>query len=129
MSKKQPLITESFPQQKLPATRSSKRLENKAYNNGDVNNVAADQHQTAFNAVSNSAPRSNADILREAELNILRKFDVRMDYGPCTGITRMERWERADRNGLNPPDKIKQIILKHENDTEYTNNLWHDYPL
>lgn len=44
----------------------------------------------------------------EAELRI---WDMDMKYGPCIGITRLERWERARKNGLSPPDRIRSFIL------------------
>ena len=36
-------------------------------------------------ATSSSTSSTKADILREKHLNILRKFDVKMEYGPCSG--------------------------------------------
>jgi len=41
---------------------------------------------------------------------ILRTFDLSYEYGPCVGVTRLERWERADALGLNPPPEIKDIL-------------------
>lgn len=35
------------------------------------------------------------------------------------GITRLERWERAEKHGLNPPTVVKDILNKHPNDEEY----------
>lgn len=37
------------------------------------------------------------------------------------GITRLERWERAQKHGLNPPDEVKDILLKNK-DEEY--QMW-----
>lgn len=45
---------------------------------------------------------------------ILRVFDNTFDYGPCIGVTRLERWERAHNKGLNPPAKIREILLSLE---------------
>ena len=28
------------------------------------------------------------------------------EYGPCIGMTRLERWERAHALGLNPPTEV-----------------------
>ena len=36
------------------------------------------------------------------------------------GITRLERWERAEEYGLYPPREVKSIILQHPNDTTFT---------
>jgi DNA polymerase delta subunit 4 len=41
---------------------------------------------------------------------ILRQFDMNMAYGPCLGITRLERFERSRRLGLNPPMHVKNLL-------------------
>ncbi|KAJ8312493.1 hypothetical protein KUTeg_009866 [Tegillarca granosa] len=46
---------------------------------------------------TSSAGASNND------LEILKQFDLALEYGPCIGITRLERWERAKQHGMNPP--------------------------
>lgn len=51
------------------------------------------------------------------EDHILRFFDVSYQYGPCIGVTRLQRWERAQALGLNPPEVIKQL-LTNEDGTE-----------
>ncbi|MCO5556360.1 hypothetical protein L7F22_009908 [Adiantum nelumboides] len=40
----------------------------------------------------------------------LRQFDMNMHYGPCLGMTRIERWERANKLGMNPPIEVKEIL-------------------
>ena len=40
----------------------------------------------------------------------LRQFDMDMHYGPCLGLKRLERWERAHRMGMKPPIQVKEII-------------------
>ncbi|KAH7306399.1 hypothetical protein KP509_22G009400 [Ceratopteris richardii] len=42
--------------------------------------------------------------------DILCQFDMNMVYGPCIGMTRLERWERASRLGKNPPVEVKEIL-------------------
>jgi len=32
------------------------------------------------------------------------------DYGPCIGVSRLERWERAHLLGLNPPPEVCVIV-------------------
>ncbi|KAF4357148.1 hypothetical protein G4B88_017325 [Cannabis sativa] len=41
---------------------------------------------------------------------VLRQFDLDMAFGPCSGMTRMARWERASRLGLNPPKELEQLL-------------------
>ncbi|KAF9331339.1 hypothetical protein BG006_005785 [Podila minutissima] len=52
-----------------------------------------------------------ADLSEQEKL--LRQFDLSYKYGPCTDMTRMERWERAFTLGLNPPQHIKDTLLEH----------------
>lgn len=53
----------------------------------------------------------------------LREFDMNMSYGPCLGITRLARWERATRLGLNPPKEIEGLLKAGAVQGEC---LWHD---
>ncbi|EPS43299.1 hypothetical protein H072_2700 [Dactylellina haptotyla CBS 200.50] len=45
---------------------------------------------------------------------ILRHFDLSSQYGPCVGVTRFKRWNRADRFGLEPPIEVLAVLLKSE---------------
>lgn len=45
---------------------------------------------------------------------MLRYFDLSYEYGPCVGMTRLERWERAETLGLRPPPEVRQILLTKE---------------
>ncbi|KAI0630659.1 DNA polymerase delta, subunit 4-domain-containing protein [Trametes polyzona] len=38
--------------------------------------------------------------------HILRVFDLSYEYGPCVGVSRLDRWERAHALGLNPPLEV-----------------------
>ncbi|TCD69067.1 hypothetical protein EIP91_008965 [Steccherinum ochraceum] len=61
--------------------------------------------------------------------HILRMFDLSYEYGPCIGVTRLERWERANALGLNPPPEVKDILISQEghDDVSYKQNVFHDY--
>ena len=41
---------------------------------------------------------------------VLRGFDLDIRFGPCTGMTRMERWNRAEKLGLGPPSSIRNLL-------------------
>ncbi|KAK7685749.1 hypothetical protein QCA50_011095 [Cerrena zonata] len=45
---------------------------------------------------------------------ILHVFDLSYEYGPCIGVTRLERWTRADALGLKPPPEIRDILMTEE---------------
>ncbi|XP_074852143.1 DNA polymerase delta subunit 4 [Carettochelys insculpta] len=67
--------------------------------------------------------------LEPDQLEMLRQFDLHWEYGPCTGITRLQRWERAESLGLNPPVVVRETLLEHEGDPSFMYCLWHAYPL
>ncbi|KAM9770317.1 DNA polymerase delta subunit 4 isoform 2-T2 [Menidia menidia] len=66
---------------------------------------------------------------REEELEMLRQFDLDWRFGPCTGISRLQRWERAKLHGLDPPEEIRDLLLQTHTDPEYNLSLWSEYPL
>ncbi|XP_062194605.1 uncharacterized protein LOC133897796 [Phragmites australis] len=41
----------------------------------------------------------------------LRQFDMDMKFGPCLGVTRLQRWERASGMGLQPPAHLRDLLL------------------
>jgi len=45
---------------------------------------------------------------------MLRFFDMSYEFGPCVGMTRLERWERAEAFGLNPPVEVRDMLLTKE---------------
>ncbi|KAM8773173.1 DNA polymerase delta subunit 4 [Acanthopagrus latus] len=72
---------------------------------------------------------AETETVREKELQKLRQFDLDWRFGPCTGISRMQRWERAKLHGLNPPEEIRWLLLQTHTDSEYSLSLWSEYPL
>ncbi|KAK7052312.1 DNA polymerase delta subunit 4 [Favolaschia claudopus] len=60
--------------------------------------------------------------------NALRLFDLSYEYGPCVGVTRLQRWERAEKMGLNPPLEIHDILTSAPGQKEisYTMSVFHD---
>jgi DNA polymerase delta, subunit 4 len=42
---------------------------------------------------------------------LLAQFDGAREFGPCLGITRMERWSRAEKYDCNPSPRIKDILV------------------
>ncbi|CAJ2677988.1 unnamed protein product [Trifolium pratense] len=55
---------------------------------------------------------TNQDLQVENEKNekMLQQFDMDTKYGPCIGMTRLERWERAVKFGMNPPEEIGNLL-------------------
>ncbi|KIL69102.1 hypothetical protein M378DRAFT_176093 [Amanita muscaria Koide BX008] len=46
---------------------------------------------------------------------ILRIFDLSDEYGPCIGVSRLERWERAHAFGMNPPEEVNRSLFLDRN--------------
>ncbi|KAK1920935.1 DNA polymerase delta, subunit 4-domain-containing protein [Papiliotrema laurentii] len=61
--------------------------------------------------------------------HVLRVFDLTSSYGPCVGISRLQRWERAKKWGLNPPEEIKEILLTEQgqDQDDYRENVLHTW--
>lgn len=55
---------------------------------------------------------------------MLRTFDLSYQYGPCVGVTRLERWKRAEALGLDPPIEVRDILLKGETE-DTTESVFH----
>jgi DNA polymerase delta subunit 4 len=36
------------------------------------------------------------------------------EYGPCIGVPRLQRWERAQALGLRPPPEVREILITEE---------------
>eukprot|EP00850_Spirogloea_muscicola_P009715 SM000055S18249 [mRNA] locus=s55:360047:364810:+ [translate_table: standard] len=41
---------------------------------------------------------------------LLRQFDLDGKYGPCLGVTRVQRWQRASKLGLDPPAHVRHLL-------------------
>ncbi|XP_031552455.1 DNA polymerase delta subunit 4-like [Actinia tenebrosa] len=65
----------------------------------------------------------------KTRLSLLKEFDLNSEYGPCIGISRLQRWERAEKFGLHPSQDIKDIITQHLDDETYTECIWKDEKL
>ncbi|RDX69058.1 DNA polymerase delta subunit 4, partial [Mucuna pruriens] len=71
-------------------------------------------------AISHDGKPDLEDEQKESEA-VLRQFDLNMAYGPCLGMTRLARWERAQKLGLNPPPEIESLLKSGNVQTE---SLW-----
>ncbi|KAL8619086.1 hypothetical protein ACOMHN_019358 [Nucella lapillus] len=63
----------------------------------------------------------------KSDEEVLREFDLALEFGPCIGISRLERWQRAQRHSLSPPPLVKDLLIKHAQHATYTQSLWNDY--
>ncbi|BGP41965.1 hypothetical protein JCM10450v2_006042 [Rhodotorula kratochvilovae] len=61
----------------------------------------------------------HADEMDDIEI-ILRVFDADEEYGPCSRISRLERFERAEKLGLNPDPEIGEILRSEDGQTRKT---------
>ncbi|KAI8637113.1 DNA polymerase delta, subunit 4 [Parasitella parasitica] len=81
-------------------------------------------------------PETNAQVetkkleIHQEHLNetdkLLRAFDLNYDFGPCVGMKRLDRWERAQKLGLNPPVNVREILIKDKAQT-YAESVFHQF--
>uniref|UniRef100_A0A7S3VTN5 DNA polymerase delta subunit 4 n=1 Tax=Dunaliella tertiolecta TaxID=3047 RepID=A0A7S3VTN5_DUNTE len=71
-----------------------------------------------------SAPVSSAkDGVENPVEQLLRQFDLNSAFGPCIGMTRLARWDRAHKFGKRPPTEIRDAL---ESNPGLNQCLWHD---
>lgn len=46
---------------------------------------------------------------------------MNMAYGPCIGMSRLARWERASSLGMNPPNDVERYLRLAKDRSE---SLW-----
>ncbi|PNH05664.1 DNA polymerase delta subunit 4 [Tetrabaena socialis] len=101
MSKKENTISASF-RQSQPGPSAAKTTR------GTKRKKAGDDAEVPTPEVL-ARSQGAADLSEEEQR--LRQFDLQTKYGPCAGISRLERWERAVKFGLEPPEDVRDIIM------------------
>lgn len=71
-----------------------------------------------------AGPSTPAPAEIDADERTLRNFDLQSKYGPVSGMSRLERFQRAEQLGLNPPEFIKELILKHGEDSALNEHVF-----
>ncbi|KAF8380835.1 hypothetical protein HHK36_028330 [Tetracentron sinense] len=84
-------------------SKSSSKSHSKASSNPSVS-IASD-HPKPTPQISRASLH-----LKDEHEEVLRQFDMNMAYGPCIGMTRLDRWERANDLGLNPPRDVEGLL-------------------
>ncbi|KAK0634561.1 DNA polymerase delta, subunit 4-domain-containing protein [Bombardia bombarda] len=80
-----------------------------------ISNVSIERYWSKIEASRKvrAVHKKHAEGLTTGE-KVLRYFDVSSQYGPCIGNSRIKRWQRADKLGLNPPIEVLAVLLKEE---------------
>ncbi|PHJ25267.1 dna polymerase delta subunit [Cystoisospora suis] len=74
------------------------------------------QHRRVEPSIASGFNRLQVDCSSAAKLEeMLCRFDVAVQYGPCCGLTRLERWNRAAELGLNPPEDLRLAVERTGN--------------
>ncbi|KAG0355126.1 DNA polymerase delta, subunit 4-domain-containing protein [Gamsiella multidivaricata] len=105
-------------EERITTTKKGSEIQKQSVN-GTASLTGQKKTTKSTNAVSYVAPYIG-DIyagFHQANLlgaeKVLRQFDLTSKYGPCTELTRLERWERALELGLDPPQDVKDMIVAH----------------
>lgn len=88
---------------------------------------------------SATTPRPPPPLPYDAAIKLLRSFDLNQDFGPCVGISRLQRFHRAMRLGKSVDDRVLACIESYagvqangkpmragEENVEVTRCLWHE---
>jgi DNA polymerase delta subunit 4 len=55
---------------------------------------------------------------------MLRDFDMSTKYGPVSGLSRLERYNRAKNLGLEPPELVQLAIKKYGESSEFNKHVF-----
>lgn len=106
---------------KLPKARRNTKQEQLQNKSIDENVVQIGK----VNDIKTNKLEIHQEHLSETD-KLLRAFDLNYAFGPCVGIKRIDRWERARALGLNPPQIIKDILVKDETQKQQE-SLFHQF--
>mmetsp|Transcript_26588 Transcript_26588/g.36716 ORF Transcript_26588/g.36716 Transcript_26588/m.36716 type:complete len:124 (+) Transcript_26588:125-496(+) len=112
-----------FPQKRSLYSRSSDmntRSQKKQQKTSDTYGIRA---VPAF-SVSHDKQSEESVLLEEDIEDQLKAFDLCQKFGPCVGVSRLERWERAHRFGLQPSSHIREFLLSIESSDPKSHSLW-----
>ncbi|KAI8919063.1 DNA polymerase delta, subunit 4-domain-containing protein [Powellomyces hirtus] len=95
-----------------------------------VHEIALDSEpETETEVADESVPAYIRTLVTDkaAVIQYLKAFDLNLTYGPCVGLSRMERWERAHKLELDPPEDVKLVLQTREamSDVDIREPLWH----
>ena len=62
--------------------------------------------------------------LDEIEMRLRQSFDMETKFGPVSGLTRLERFERAEKLQLSPPSWVKKVIVAHGVDSDLNQHVF-----
>ncbi|KAK9841079.1 hypothetical protein WJX84_007968, partial [Apatococcus fuscideae] len=87
-------LSSKFPQTKTSGSRQGKpSSKRQKVSNGAVPSIPTPAKTSSVQPVQ---------LYGEEEAQCLKQFDLTSRFGPCTGMSRTERWERADKMGTEP---------------------------
>jgi DNA polymerase delta subunit 4 len=55
---------------------------------------------------------------------IMRNFDLTPKFGPCVGISRLDRYRRAEKMGMKPPVEVLRVLETEEGLRDWNNDLF-----
>ncbi|KAI8080354.1 DNA polymerase delta, subunit 4-domain-containing protein [Thamnidium elegans] len=96
----------------IPKSRRHKKqgFKSKSVENECILKIGGNNEQEVQN-VKTEELEIHRERLRNETDRMLRSFDLNYKYGPCVGIKRIDRWERANNLGLNPPESVKEDLV------------------
>ncbi|KAK4515091.1 uncharacterized protein ATC70_002701 [Mucor velutinosus] len=106
--------------------RNTRQQKSKSIHDESIIQIGTHQGPQQTTAASNKLEsKIHQEHLNETD-KLLRAFDLNYAYGPCVGIKRMDRWERAYNLELYPPTVVKDILIKDKTG-KYMESVFHQF--
>ncbi|SAM68135.1 related to DNA polymerase delta subunit 4 [Ustilago bromivora] len=91
----------------------------------DVDDPRWDRVWRKTKKTMNVPPSKSVHIDHEDRIQqILRVFDLDSNFGPCMGMSRLERWQRAKHLDLDPPQEIHEILTTKQGVKEHKESVF-----
>jgi len=76
-----------------------------------------------------ASPSDAAVVLTPEEVAELKGFDLTEKFGPCIGISRKQRWQRAELGGRDPPASVWRLLERIGDGDGANQSLFSQYGL
>ncbi|KAJ4980708.1 hypothetical protein NE237_031545 [Protea cynaroides] len=101
-----------YRQRKSGVSKSPSKLKSKPKSSTNKSSKAAASFGS--NTVQPSALISHGSLDLQGDYDeseeLLKQFDMNIAYGPCIGMSRLDRWDRANNLGLDPPKEVVDLL-------------------
>ena len=89
-----------------------------------TSSTSADKDKKHQQKLPETPPETDRKKVPEHVMARLKQFDLDIEFGPCTGVTRQERYDRAISLGKQPDPHIESWLQQYGHGINQ--HLWHN---